>query len=1134
MPASVRDILLLIRTKENAQRALAGISRNMRATQAAADTAHARAMAAQARAQAAIMRGTGATRAQVDAVMANARAWDRHAESIERSRRRTQAIADSAAHMGDVFFDAGLVIAGAGAGVLYATKNMIDSAVAYEKQVRLTSTQVDGFKGNLDQLAEIGRRAARDIAVPFEQVQPALFDIFSSMEVSVPAAEKLLRSFSKAAVAGNTDIQSVSRATIGILNAFNLPVSKTNHLLDVQFQLVQEGVGTYQEWAEKIGLVTPSAVRANQSVEMMAAALAASTRMGISAARSSTAVARAMDAMSNPKAVKNMENLGVKVRDAHGKMLPMNRVLREFHDRLMKMPEKNRVAAILDVFKGAGGTIEARRFLQNMLLVEGNLDMFDNILGEMKGSTGSFEKAYNTMAGGVAAQTQMLSNKWNLIKESMGRAFMPTFVQLLGFVQKLLDWFDKLPQSTKNTIAQFIIWGSVLAIAVGAIMIMIGALGAFVAAVSAISAPVVAVVAGVIGFIAVIGALGAAIFAAYQKSQPFRDLLNSLWQTVQEGITILQDFGTRVYQSFMTNLWPALQNLWNVLQTKVFPVMQQFIGMVREELMPPLREAGRVIGDMVNWAFEHLGQIINDMVIPAVSWLSKFWAEHQETIRPLLAILGQLVKWFLIIAAVIGGVVVAVIVGPLAAAVAVAIGIFIAMIKVIEWTKAAYNAVATAIGRFIIWVYNAIKAMINWAVNARKSATGALNSIKGVFASAGSMLLNAGKQLIQGLVNGIKSMAGAAVGAAKGVVGDAINGAKALLGIHSPSRVFKDIGANVVRGFQQGITGNRKKIQDTMFALRRDIMRSINAADISARARASMRNKWSKRLSVTESRLLSLEARRAGLQTRLAAAQKNLNDLTEKRADLEEKVSEAIAKGADLQQLDARYQRSAQGMIQGLQLQLAAAQKFQTQLRDLAARGLDKETVAQLASAGVESAGAMVNTLANASTADLQKITALQQQIRALAGDTGKTVAGDLYNAGIAAAQGLIKGLNSQIAAITKSMAAIATALVKQIKKELGIRSPSKVFEGIGVNSALGYIQGVKNQMRKPGWDGAFLADPGLGAMPFGGVGFGGPAGAASTITNVKNNDVKVTIHTNEVDPRKTGAQLGWELEGKL
>src|SRR5690606_14863529 len=66
-------------------------------------------------------------------------------------------------------------------------------------------------------------------------------------------------------------------------------------------------------------------------------------------------------------------------------------------------------------------------------------------------------------------------------------------------------------------------------------------------------------------------------------------------------------------------------------------------------------------------------------------------------------------------------------------------------------------------------------------------------------------LTQIGKDMIQGLINGIGSMAGALVDKVKGVVDDAIQGAKNVLGIASPSKVFMECDEDTGKGLEIGV-----------------------------------------------------------------------------------------------------------------------------------------------------------------------------------------------------------------------------------------------------------------------------------------------------------------------------------------
>lgn len=1139
MPATVRDILLLIRAKEDASRAINKVSASMRNAATTADAASARARAAALRAQAQQARLSGASRDHVVALQQQARAYDDQARSAQRSTQRSKELGGALEGVGTVMQTVGIGMIAGGAAIAYGLKKAVDVAGEWDRQVRLTFTQVDKkFKPSLEELSRIGLRVSRDIAVPFETVQDALFDVFSSTEANMPQAEALLRSFAKAAVAGQTDIQTASRATIGLMNAFKIPFKDVNKLLDIQFQLVQEGVGTYEEWANRIGLVSPSAVRAGQSIEQMAAALSTATRLGMNAARASTSVARAFDAMSNPKTENALKRIGVRTRDAKGNFRPLVDVLGDWRHELEKMPKEDRVKAIIETLKGAGGTIEARRFLQQVLLSKGGLELFQDQVKEFSTDKGAFVSAYNEMAGSISSKTQLLHNAWKQLQQGIGEALLPLFSQLVGAMQKLVGWFNKLPGPTKQTITQFLVWGSVLGVVGGAVTILVGLLvslaGVITIAGSALL-PVVGIMVGVAAgaalLVAGIGALIAAVVIAYQKSAQFRALLGSIAAVFATVWASIKTFAAGVWSAFQTQVLPALKQLWSVIELEVLPAVRQFVDWFRANVGPAMQIVAGFIMSQLKPAFDQISVAIKTQLIPAIQELTAWWNRNRDTIEPFLKIL-------LYVAGAIVGMVIAAILFLMRTLIDLAT----VTIQVSRWVGQAL----TFIWHNAVDAFRAVRGAIQTAINAINNfkvtvATAIARSIvivselpgkiKRVFVGASVWLINAGADIVQGLINGIRGRVGEAAQAAANLAHSVLSSAMHALGVHSPSTKFKAIGMDVIRGLTEGVKNatTQKQLMTAMYRVTRDVQRSINAADISTAAKRAMMAKWNTRLAGTTAKLNALEGKRVSLQTKLAAAQKSVNDQIAARNDLANKIAEAVSKSADLSTLDDSQKTSSTNMVKALQDRLQSVKTFQQQLRDLAQRGLDKETIAELAQQGVDAAGSLVSTLAHGSTADLKTISKLQQQIRAIAGQTGTNVAGDLYNAGIKAGQGLVKGLQSQLSAITKQMVAIAAALVKAIKKELGIKSPSRVFDRIGVNTARGYINGYVSKINKERDN---MANATMFTPNSTRGGYGTDAGNGTTYQ--RNYDQKITINTQEIDPRKQAAALGWELQGRL
>lgn len=112
-------------------------------------------------------------------------------------------------------------------------------------------------------------------------------------------------------------------------------------------------------------------------------------------------------------------------------------------------------------------------------------------------------------------------------------------------------------------------------------------------------------------------------------------------------------------------------------------------------------------------------------------------------------------------------------------------------------------------GQVASWLSGVISTVVGWVTQFASNATSAASQFgsklrSGLEAIPGT-LGNIGSNIVQGLIDGVTGAAGKLTDAVKGAVGDAIQGAKNLLGIKSPSRVFRKIGQYVMQGAALGV-----------------------------------------------------------------------------------------------------------------------------------------------------------------------------------------------------------------------------------------------------------------------------------------------------------------------------------------
>ena len=82
-----------------------------------------------------------------------------------------------------------------------------------------------------------------------------------------------------------------------------------------------------------------------------------------------------------------------------------------------------------------------------------------------------------------------------------------------------------------------------------------------------------------------------------------------------------------------------------------------------------------------------------------------------------------------------------------------------------------------------------------------------------------AMLLTIGTQMVDGLVNGLMGGIGRVRDAVSGLATGAVDTVRETLGIHSPSRVFEELGGHTAQGFEDGITGGAAGVDGAVRAM---------------------------------------------------------------------------------------------------------------------------------------------------------------------------------------------------------------------------------------------------------------------------------------------------------------------------
>lgn len=358
---------------------------------------------------------------------------------------------------------------------------------------------------------------------------------------------------------------------------------------------------------------------------------------------------------------------------------------------------------------------------------------------------------------------------------------------------------------------------------VGAASVVIKALGS---AVAAVGGPVTIVIAAIAALVAVFATL-------YATNQDFANAVNGAWAQIQAAFTAIQ---------------PSLQALG-----------EQFMAL-GEAIMPALTQIGTLILDLATTLISALAPVIQQIVEAVTAAMPTITAAIQFVANVLAVIIGVVVQ---VVSAFVSFGQTLVSAAQSAADFVANVGSFLSGLPGVIWSfltgalgnvanfvgQMASNA-ASAGSQFVSNIGSAISAAPGRIWGVLSSAIGQAASFVGQMASKASQagqqfasniintlsgipgrVASIGGQIVSGIANGIRGAAGAVVSALGGVVNQAVEHAKSMLGIHSPSRVMRDlIGKNIPRGVAVGVEDETATVVSAVRAMSAQVVDAGNAS----------------------------------------------------------------------------------------------------------------------------------------------------------------------------------------------------------------------------------------------------------------------------------------------------------------
>ena len=275
-------------------------------------------------------------------------------------------------------------------------------------------------------------------------------------------------------------------------------------------------------------------------------------------------------------------------------------------------------------------------------------------------------------------------------------------------------------------------------------------------------------------------------------------LIPVIMQLVQAVLPILMEAFNAI-APVISEIIAALLPLVTVILSTLIPVIQK--------LIPVVSVVFQTISNLISAAMKIISGIIK--VVTGV--IKGDWGQVWEGIKSIFS--GV---WDAIVAVVSGAI------NIVSSVISAALGIIDSL-----WNS-AWDGIKNLLGpvwdAIVSGVSDGINGVIEWFQGLPGKALSALDGFE-------QKMNDMGYNVIAGFIGGIRDMAANVMGAVKDVVGGAIDSAKNLLGINSPSRVFKGIGSFTGEGLAIGIEGTSKAVARSMSTVYQGLVKTAETYD---------------------------------------------------------------------------------------------------------------------------------------------------------------------------------------------------------------------------------------------------------------------------------------------------------------
>ncbi|MCM3783667.1 phage tail tape measure protein [Neobacillus mesonae] len=731
--------------------------------------------------------------------------------------------------MGNAFDQAkalGTGLTAAGAGLAAGLGKAISTSSEFEAQLSRVGAIAEATDSQLlelrDSALELGAstsKSASEVAKGQEELAALGFtveEILGAMPGVISAAE-----------ASGADMAQTAEVMASTLNIFGKEASEATKVADILAKTANVSAANITDMQYALKYAGPPAAALGISLEELSAAIGIMTNAGMQGEQAGTSLRSALLALLNPSEEnsKLMSAMGVEITDLEGNFIGLEKLVQNLSDSMVGMSDTQKAATLASLV----GTEAVSGILSLMAAGPEEINKFSQALED---SGGASAKAAAQMKDNLKGSVEEMSGAFETLMITIGTALTPMIQALANALGGLANWFNGLSPTLQSFIAIAGAVAAAVGLIAGPLLLIVGFIPQIAAGLSALG-PAFAALTGPIGIVvAAIAGLVAGITVLYNTNDEARAKIDAAWKAIQtaaqtifnavSGIIktvfgAIKQFWTTWggdIKSFFQTLWDAVSKIFKAVFDTISKIVKTVFNDIKafwDQWGGTIQQTFKNLWEIVKTIFSAAFTVISTVVMTAFNAIKAFWDTWGSTIQTVFTTIWNVVKT--IFQGAWEGIKIIV-----ETAVKVISGIVDVWLKVFQgdW-KGAWES-------------------------AKKVASDLWNGILKIFANAFEVMMDVGKNIINGLIQGIKNLAGAVVDTAKDIAKSIADAFTDFFDIHSPSRLTKGFGKNIVQGLAEGIAETSREAVKAATSLSASVSKamSLDPTNVSVAANASL------------------------------------------------------------------------------------------------------------------------------------------------------------------------------------------------------------------------------------------------------------------------------------------------------